>query len=207
MPVFNGKLLTCTVVAAMLVSAAAVTPGHAQAPSAEEIAGALKPQKTRTWGSKAKAEEKQLQAFVAGLRKKIATRQFSREERRGLSRIVESGKLSAVDLTVPFAHDSAEISPEAAGVLAQLGTALKTPRLAGSTFLVAGHTDAKGADGYNQALSEKRAQAVRSYLTEKHGVPEPALLAVGFGEEQPKKGSDPYAPENRRVQIVNFNVK
>ena len=53
----------------------------------------------------------------------------------------------------PARFDSADILPEAKPSLDELGKALTDPKLTGGTFLIAGHTDAKGSDEYNLALS------------------------------------------------------
>ena len=63
---------------------------------------------------------------------------------------------------------SADIDPDSAGLLDRLiETALRCPT---ANIEIAGHTDADGEDGFNQALSEKRAQAVADYLV-KAGLP------------------------------------
>ena len=49
----------------------------------------------------------------------------------------------------------------------ELGKALSDASLKGSTFVVAGHTDAIGGEAYNQDLSERRADTIKKYLTEK----------------------------------------
>ena len=51
-----------------------------------------------------------------------------------------------------------------------LGEALTSADLKGRTFILAGHTDAKGGDTYNQGLSERRADAVKRFLTEKYRI-------------------------------------
>ena len=89
----------------------------------------------------------------------------------------------------------------------KLGRALTNPDLEGSVFLIGGHTDAKGDDDYNQKLSERRAAAVKRFLKEKFDISDDALVTVGYGEEQLKNASDPFAAENRRVQIVNLEQK
>ena len=65
---------------------------------------------------------------------------------------------------------------------------------------IEGHADASGSEEVNLTLSQRRAEAVRDYLV-KNGV-EPAMLnAVGLGIKAPKLAKDPYAAENRRVEI------
>jgi outer membrane protein OmpA-like peptidoglycan-associated protein len=109
---------------------------------------------------------------------------------------------SSVDLTVPFAFDSAELTAQGAAALGALGAALKDPALAGARFRIAGHTDAKGTDAYNQALSERRAEAARRYLVEQAGVDAGRLSAIGYGRRQLYDVANPYAAANRRVQVI-----
>jgi outer membrane protein OmpA-like peptidoglycan-associated protein len=111
----------------------------------------------------------------------------------------------SVDLEVFFAYDEARITPRAASTLATLGRALTDTRLAGDAFLIAGHTDAKGGDDYNLALSERRAQSVRRFLIEHFKIAPDKLVAKGYGRRQLKKPNAPLAAENRRVQIVNLS--
>ncbi len=112
--------------------------------------------------------------------------------------------VSSVDLTVPFAFDSAELTPQGTAALAALGTALKDPSLATARFRIAGHTDAKGTDAYNQALSERRAEAARRYLVEQAGVDPTRLAAIGFGRRELYDAKNPYAASNRRVQVIRL---
>ena len=106
-------------------------------------------------------------------------------------------------MQILFAFNSADILPEAKPSLDELGKALTDPKLTGGTFLIAGHTDAKGSDEYNLALSQRRAASVKAFLVETYKVDEGRLSVIGFGEEQLKNKEDPLADENRRVQIVN----
>ncbi len=70
-------------------------------------------------------------------------------------------------------------------------------------LLIEGHTDAQGDSGYNQALSERRADAVRQSLI-RRGVAAQRLESVGLGESYPVATNDTVAgrQENRRVEIV-----
>ena len=68
----------------------------------------------------------------------------------------------------------------------ELGKALSDASLKGSTFVVAGHTDAIGGEAYNQDLSERRADTIKKYLTEKYGITGSDLVTVGYGKTKPK---------------------
>ena len=67
---------------------------------------------------------------------------------------------------------------------------------------VVGHTDSVGSNSFNQALSERRAQSVGSYLTS-HGVPYDKLRTEGRGELEPRDTNESEAGRqlNRRVEI------
>jgi len=88
-----------------------------------------------------------------------------------------------------------------------LGRALTSPDLKGSTFVVAGHTDAAGGDVYNQELSERRADSIKGYLIEKYGIADADLVTVGYGKSKLKDPGQPLAEVNRRVQVVNMENK
>jgi outer membrane protein OmpA-like peptidoglycan-associated protein len=111
----------------------------------------------------------------------------------------------SIDLEVFFAYKSTAIGPEAASTLQPLGRALRDPRLAGDTFLIAGHTDAKGGSEYNLALSQQRAEAVRRHLIANFGIEGTRLIARGLGAQQLKRPDEPLSAANRRVQIVNLS--
>ena len=69
------------------------------------------------------------------------------------------------DLLANFEFNSEQLTQAARENLDQFAKAIKDPRLAGSKFEIDGHTDAVGPEEYNQGLSERRADAVVSYLT------------------------------------------
>ncbi len=71
---------------------------------------------------------------------------------------------------------------------------------------VQGHTDNVGNDASNQTLSEARAKAVMTWLTQ-HGVAADRLTAKGYGKTKPvaDNGSDEGRAKNRRVEIANPN--
>jgi len=114
-------------------------------------------------------------------------------------------KLAAVVAAekITFEPRSAELSKESLPVLEKLGAILvQCPAVA---IEVAGHTDAGGKKAKNQALSERRAEAVVESLTKaKIGVGSAKLTAVGYGASKPIDSND--TPEgrakNRRIEFV-----
>ena len=68
---------------------------------------------------------------------------------------------------------------------------------------IEGHTDSVGATDYNQNLSERRAQSVRTYLVEQK-IGGETVGTAGFGEGQPVATNDTAAgrQQNRRVELV-----
>jgi outer membrane protein OmpA-like peptidoglycan-associated protein len=111
----------------------------------------------------------------------------------------------SIDLEVLFPYKSEAITPEVAAGLAPLGRALSDARLARDSFLIAGHTDAKGSAGYNLSLSQRRAEAVRAHLITTFGLDGSRLVARGMGAGELKFPDRPFDAENRRVQIVNLS--
>lgn len=106
---------------------------------------------------------------------------------------------TGLDMLVNFDLDSSELSEEARGKLSQFAKALKDNRLRSHSFVVEGHTDARGAGSYNERLSERRANSVTAFLVS-NGVEASRLQAVGKGMSSPR-AADPYDPINRRVEM------
>jgi len=110
----------------------------------------------------------------------------------------------SLSLLIQFDFNSARVRPESQQALANLSVALQSPELRNSTFALEGHTDAKGSADYNVRLSALRAQAVRDYLMGR-GVEQVRLQASGKGASELANLEQPFAPENRRVRIVNLD--
>lgn len=106
------------------------------------------------------------------------------------------------NLLITFATNSATLTPESQGALDTVAKALQSDALAGLTFRVEGHADARGDADANQKLSQARAESVVNYLTTKHGVLPERLTAQGKGSSEPLNKAKTDAPENRRVTIV-----
>ena len=191
------------VATAAISLAAPVPPAAAGELTRESLIDALTTVKTRSFDPGRAAREAKFRSFVNTLKHK-KTRQITVQERTEVAKFVKDNDLPSVDLEVYFDFDSAEITSKARPKLETLGKALTDPRLKGKTFLIAGHTDARGTDTYNQALSERRAEAVKQFLAKSMGVDAASLMAIGYGEEQLKNPASPEADENRRVQVVTL---
>jgi OOP family OmpA-OmpF porin len=100
---------------------------------------------------------------------------------------------------VNFATSGAAFAPESGALLDRLAEAARP--CAGTTMEVAGHTDAQGDAKANEALSQRRAEAVVAALTER-GVPAARLTARGYGETQLLDTAGPENnPVNRRIEF------
>ena len=99
-----------------------------------------------------------------------------------------------------FDFDKATLKPEGKAKLDDLSGKVKALNL--EVIIATGHTDAKGTDAYNQKLSIKRADAVKTYLTGK-GIETSRVYTEGKGEAQPvaDNKTDAGRAKNRRVEI------
>jgi outer membrane protein OmpA-like peptidoglycan-associated protein len=149
----------------------------------------------------AKARE---ESFLASIRNR-RTRSLSLGEREEIAEIAATKP--KIDLEINFDFNSASIRPSSMPSVQALGQALSDPKLKGSTFIVAGHTDGVGGDAFNQDLSERRADTIKRYLVDNYRVPSGDLVAVGYGKTKLKNSQDPTDAINRRVQVVNMDTK
>ncbi len=103
--------------------------------------------------------------------------------------------------TIRFESGRSSLDPDSAGLLDHVvETALRCPT---TKIDVAGHTDADGEVAVNQALSEKRAQAVVEYLV-RAGLPAGRFTAIGYGSTQPvaDNDTDEGKARNRRIEFI-----
>ncbi len=102
-----------------------------------------------------------------------------------------------------FAFDASQVLPNAATNLRNLAVSLN--QYPNTNVLIVGHTDASGAADYNQALSERRAQAAADYLVSQ-GVSASRLHTVGRGETEPvaSNATDAGMALNRRVEVAIY---
>jgi len=102
---------------------------------------------------------------------------------------------------VTFATDSSDLRPAFFDVLNSVGKVLK--EFDKTVVEVAGHTDSTGSEDYNQALSERRAGSVATYIAGR-GITQDRLITVGMGELRPvaDNNSAEGRQANRRVEIT-----
>jgi OmpA-OmpF porin, OOP family len=109
----------------------------------------------------------------------------------------------AVKYSLPassFKIGSAELPELLKKQLDVFADVLKGKKGSGRQVRVIGHADASGTPEANQALSLRRAEAVKSYLVSKGAEPD-MLVIVGVGAKDLKNAANPTAAENRRVEI------
>lgn len=181
--------------AALALSALALAaPAHAQAPDAQAMIEALKPQVLE-------AEPGAGIGRTRGLRNLRVEAAGASDAAAAAQAVAPSPRM--LSLTIGFEFDSATITPASADTLASLAQALQSSDLQALSFRIEGHTDARGKADYNLRLSRLRAEAVKARL-EKLGVAGMRLVSEGRGNTEPANAADPLAAENRRVRIVTL---
>ncbi len=113
--------------------------------------------------------------------------------------------IDKLTIRVNFNVDQAQIRKEDVGELQKAVAFVK--KYPGHKVSVEGHTDSTGSEKYNQALSEKRAEAVKKYLLDNAATEADKIKTAGFGESKPiadnKTAKGRF--ENRRVEVLIFS--
>jgi outer membrane protein OmpA-like peptidoglycan-associated protein len=99
-----------------------------------------------------------------------------------------------------FAFDSADLSPRAESVLADVARDVRRNR-PGWTVAVGGHTDTVGSQGYNVPLSQDRAQAVADALV-RDGIDPRRIDAHGYGKARLAVPTADNVPDRRNRRVV-----
>ncbi|UWU85873.1 OmpA family protein [Bradyrhizobium yuanmingense] len=176
--------------------------------SAGQIVDALKPKPATRGLSVGPQTDTTVQAkeatFLNTVRNR-STRSLSTGEREQIAELAATKP--KIDLEIQFDYNSADIAKTSMASVQALGKALSDPALKGSTFVVAGHTDATGGEAYNQGLSERRADTIKKYLMQNYGLNGNDLVTVGYGETKLKDAANGADAMNRRVQVVNMDTK
>jgi len=206
----SGKRLAAIVAIGAALSFGVGAAWAAEDVSEDQILKALAPSKkplTRGLSAGPQADPAATAAetkFVTSIRGR-STRSLSQTEREEIAAIVKDKP--KIDLEINFDYNSADISAKSLPSVQALGRALSNAELKGSTFVVAGHTDAAGGEAYNQELSERRAESIKRYLVDKYSITGSDLVTVGYGKSKLKDPNQPMAEINRRVQVVNMENK
>lgn len=108
------------------------------------------------------------------------------------------------NLLIVFTTGSATLTAESQAALDTVARAMQSDALAGLTFRVEGHADARGDPDANMKLSQARAESVVNYLVTQHAILPERLTALGKGSSEPMNKEQVDAPENRRVAIVTI---
>lgn len=138
--------------------------------------------------------------------------ELSKTAQEALDRAVAAGKLAQgrlvyervlSDESVRFGFDRAELSSEAMATLDAFAEEL-VAREAGVYIEIQGHTDSVGSESYNLGLGAARAEAVRRYLNQRHGIPLHRTSVISYGESEPvaDNGTFEGRAANRRVALV-----
>jgi outer membrane protein OmpA-like peptidoglycan-associated protein len=202
---FGLTAITLTAVLSMTASLALAGDNNI---SAGQIVDALKPKPlTRglSVGPQADTTAQAKEATFLNTVRNRSTRSLSTGEREQIAELAATKP--KIDLEIQFDYNSADIAKTSVASVQALGKALSDPALKGSTFVVAGHTDATGGEEYNQGLSERRADTIKKYLVQNYGLNGADLVTVGYGETKLKDPANGAAPVNRRVQVVNMDTK
>lgn len=122
--------------------------------------------------------------------------------KRGISGTVN---LPNITFHLKFQLNSARILPVSITPLDNLCHAIQMSELKAFILLIEGHTCDLGTEAYNMNLSQKRAGAIKTYLTAKCGLPPKQFQIKAFGETQPvtPNTSEQARCQNRRVVIRN----
>lgn len=114
-------------------------------------------------------------------------------------------KPASASLLITFETNSANLTARAKQSLDVVGQALSSNKLSDFRFAIEGHADPRGVSAANLKLSQLRAESVRQYLIMNNHIDNNRLEAIGKGDRELLNRSNPIAPENRRVTIVNLS--
>lgn len=103
-----------------------------------------------------------------------------------------------------FDPDSPVIRPQDYQAIGRIADALSDVRLLLYSFLVVGHTQASGRRTENLALSQRRADSIRTALVTNFKIASKRIRTLGLGEEQPKNSGFPASSSHSRIQVISL---
>jgi peptidoglycan-associated lipoprotein len=129
-----------------------------------------------------------------------ATKAFTEAEKAMKGKLLYEVTLS--NDKVSFAFNASELTPDARAIVDELAQKIKADNR-GLWLEIEGYTDSAGDPAFNKALGLKRAEAVRDYLFQAHGIPLHRISVYSFGEEHPVSDNDTRdgRARNRRVVV------
>jgi outer membrane protein OmpA-like peptidoglycan-associated protein len=157
-----------------------------------------------------RARATQTEAQLAQAREELARRDAANQQRietmqQELAKLAETRTTErGFIVTLPgvfFDSGKSALKAGARNTLSKIADLLRAN--AELRIAIEGHTDSVGTDALNQALSDKRAAAVRDYLASR-GLPEDRMTTTGLGETAPVATNDTPAgrQQNRRVELI-----
>ena len=158
--------------------------------------------------TKADADYQATQAVIAkNTAEQLATEQKARlEAEANLAKLAavkeeERGLVITLSGSILFASNESDLLPSAATKLNEVADALMATKERKLT--IEGHTDSQGSSSYNQQLSQKRAETVRSYIISR-GYPGDLIQTQGAGKTRPiaDNATAEGRANNRRVEII-----
>jgi outer membrane protein OmpA-like peptidoglycan-associated protein len=178
-----------------------------QKAAADTDAQALRDQKAKAASAQLEATQQQL---AIAQQARADAEQRARMASADLARIAsvkqeDRGMVITLSGGVLFASAKSDLLPQAQAKLSEVANVL-TKQDKTSTILVQGYTDSQGSQSNNQALSQRRAEAVRTYLVA-HGIAADRVTAQGMGPSNPVADNTTAEgrADNRRVEIVVQN--
>ena len=179
---------------------------------AQEKAAAEKAEAERLAQEKAAAEKAEAKRLAQ--EKAAAEKAFSKQLAE--QKLLEEKEIAACQTrlnqlmagkTILFETNKANIKRASFSLLNNIAETINGCRgkVSNSKIEVSGHTDSRGSDAYNLQLSQRRADAVKSYLTKK-GVGQNIITSKGYGETQPVASND-TADGRRKNRRITFSVQ
>ena len=152
--------------------------------------------------AEAEADQLDLENALAAPPRRKFTRRYSIQDFESSADLRAAVPRIEID-TIHFGFNESFVREEEVGNLDRVAEIMEKiisahPR---EIFLIEGHTDASGSDGYNLGLSRLRAAAVMQALTTYYVIPARNLRTVGYGERYLKIPVDGPEAENRRVSV------
>jgi outer membrane protein OmpA-like peptidoglycan-associated protein len=154
----------------------------------------------RTKRNEVRIEEVNQEAQTAKGSAQQALQKATEAEKAAKGKLIYTVTLSNDKVTFPL--NRSEVSDDAKAMIDEAIAQLKAENK-GVFFEIEGHTDSTGPDAYNVKLGEDRAQAVRSYMHDQHGIALSRMEVISYGETKPVEDNKTreHRAQNRRVVI------